>query len=391
MSKIKLWTSWNFIRSQLVTRLRQFFTKLFDVKPKDPDDYYTVFGWMISKKLAYSIVIFLGVISVWYIFSVRNAFQSFGSEDTLRTYKYNSIQLRMAKDKVRILGKSGYLAYEGNVADGYVAGEGTLYDPSGAIVYRGKFEKNNYEGEGKLFYSNGTLNYEGSFHENLYDGTGMLYRENGTLYYEGGFTAGLKNGEGKLCAENGKVIFDGLFANDEIVYSAFLGKSTEEVGAMYSGSRRIWNNDDEYCVYMSDIGALYFGAQDAEALNDDVMVSGIYVLSDSFFLGKEYVSSLSELSSALGEPVYEGNSDVLFSEAVVINILNETGAALSGPVFMEVTAPYSDVTVVEDYDQDYVLYLTAYKVGDITYTFYSKEKNGAFSFYSISGAVEDNE
>ena len=33
VTKIKLWTSWNFIRTRLITRIRDFFTSLFNVRP----------------------------------------------------------------------------------------------------------------------------------------------------------------------------------------------------------------------------------------------------------------------------------------------------------------------------------------------------------------------
>ena len=180
-SKLKLWTSWNFIRSRIITKIRQFFAKLFDVKPKDKDDYYTVFRWMISKKLAYSAVIILGVVSIWYIVSVKSTFANLGDSGPIRTYKYNSMQLRMAKDKVKILGKSGYLAYEGDVDKGYVTGNGTLYGLEGNLVYQGQFEKNKYEGVGKYYYENGNLCYEGDFHDNLFEGVGRQYRESGAI------------------------------------------------------------------------------------------------------------------------------------------------------------------------------------------------------------------
>ncbi len=389
MSKIKLWTSWNFIKSQVIIRIRQFFVKLFDVRPKDQKDYYHILGWLVSKKLAYSVVIILGVLSIWYIFSVRSSFLGFGSKDHIRTYKYNAVQLRMAKDKVRILGKSGYLAYEGDVAKGYVTGEGTLFAPLGYTVYRGAFQKNKFEGKGQAFYPNGTMAYEGDFHDNLYDGTGKQYRENGSLLYEGEFTRGMKNGFGHLCAENGKVVFDGQFSYDDIVYSAFVGKTTAEAAEMYSGSMRIWNYDDEYCVLMNDINAVYFGDPDPDSLEDDVKLAGVYVMADSLSIGQIRVNTIGALEEIYGEPLYEGNSDALLSEAVIINILNETRPMFNGRVSMDETFLYNDVTQVTSFDDEYVLYLTSFKCGDLVYTFYSEDRNGRFAFYSIRGIAEE--
>ena len=387
-SKLKLWTSWNFIRSRIITKIRQFFAKLFDVKPKDKDDYYTVFRWMISKKLAYSAVIILGVVSIWYIVSVKSTFANLGDSGPIRTYKYNSMQLRMAKDKVKILGKSGYLAYEGDVDKGYVTGNGTLYGLEGNLVYQGQFEKNKYEGVGKYYYENGNLCYEGDFHDNLFEGVGRQYRESGSLLYYGEFTRGKKNGEGKLCAENAKVIFDGLFANDELVYSSFINKTTAEAADMYNGVRRVWRADDTYCVFMSDIGAVYSGDPDPESVSDDVTVKNVYVLKDYLPVGERTVSEIKDIKKAYGKPIYEGTSRVLLSEAVVINILNETRTVLSGYVEMDDEEPYSDVTFINSFDRDYEVYLTAFRIGDLVYTFYSEDKNGTFLFYSINGIVE---
>ena len=131
---------------------------------------------MISKKLATSIIIICGVVSIWYILSVKQVFAGMNSSNGVRTYKYNSVQLRLAKDKVRILGKSGYLAYEGQVDKGYASGQGTLYDPEGNMVYLGNFEKSRFEGDGKSYYDNGALKYTGSFHNNEFDGHGLFYR-----------------------------------------------------------------------------------------------------------------------------------------------------------------------------------------------------------------------
>ncbi|MCR5278230.1 MAG: hypothetical protein K6E19_02205 [Lachnospiraceae bacterium] len=389
VAKIKLWTSWNYIKSQVIIRIRQFFIKLLDVRPKSQKDYYGIFGWLVSKRLAYAAVIILGVLSIWYIFSVRSAFVGFGAKDNIRTYKYNSVQLRMAKDKVRILGKSGYLAYEGNVSKGYVNGEGTLFAPAGYTVYRGNFEKNKFEGTGQAFYPSGVLTYEGTFHDNLYDGEGKLYRENGSLYYDGGFTRGLKNGDGKLCAENGKVIFTGLFSNDELVYSAFVGKTAEEAGQMYTGPRRIWNHDDEYCVYMKDINAIYYGDPDPDSLESDVIVNGIYVIADALNIGQVKVNTISAVKDIFGAPLYEGNSDAILSEAVIINLMNETRPVFAGPVSMKEATPFTDLTQIASYDEDYVIYLTSFKCGDLIYTFYSEDRNDRFLFYSIKGIEEE--
>ncbi|MBR5420235.1 MAG: hypothetical protein IK115_03695 [Lachnospiraceae bacterium] len=390
-SRIRLWTSWNFIQSRVITRIREFFTKLFDVKPKNKNDYFHIFGWMVSKKLATSIIIICGVISIWYIVSVKQVFAGIGSSNGIRSYKYDSVQLRLAKDQVRILGKSGYLAYEGSVEKGYVSGQGTLYRPDGTMCYQGSFEKNNFEGQGKLYYPNGTQEYEGSFHNNLFDGLGKLYRENGSLLYDGNFLLGKKSGQGTLFGENSSQVFTGPFAADEIVFSTFLGKSTGDVGEIYSGARRVWSGEERFCVYMSDIGALYSGQVDGGALSDDVMINEIYVISDSFPLGSGWTQELSEITASMGEPYYEGNSTATLPEAVVINILNERAPSFYGPVEMKESHPFSDVTMVDRFDGTYGVYLTSYLNNGLVYTFVSKDRDGKFGFYFIVSAEDGAE
>ena len=65
-TKLKYWTSWNFIKTKILTKIRNFLTTIFQVKPKDKDDYYPIFGWLISKKLARAIVIVVGILCVCY-------------------------------------------------------------------------------------------------------------------------------------------------------------------------------------------------------------------------------------------------------------------------------------------------------------------------------------
>ena len=56
VTRLRRLTSGAVLRSRLLGLLQQGFSKLFNVKPRHSKDYYTVFRWMISKKLAFSIV-----------------------------------------------------------------------------------------------------------------------------------------------------------------------------------------------------------------------------------------------------------------------------------------------------------------------------------------------
>ncbi len=206
---LKLCTNPDFIKNKVLIRIKEFFNRLFDIKPKDKSDYYTFLGWMISKKLAFAIVIFFGVISMTYIVVMKplNIMGSADGAEGIVTYKYDSVPLRFHSGPVKILGNSGYLAYVGNIKNGVVKGNGKLYDKDGRLVYEGEFDRNMYNGKGKRYYENETLWYEGEFVDNEFSGSGVLYRENGIKEYVGEFLGDSQNGSGELYDESGKLVF----------------------------------------------------------------------------------------------------------------------------------------------------------------------------------------
>ncbi|MCR4591203.1 MAG: hypothetical protein K5668_10335 [Lachnospiraceae bacterium] len=395
VSKVKLWTSWNFIRTRIIGGIRDFFFGLLDVRPKHKNDYFTVFGWMVSKKLAYAAIIIIGVLSIWYIGATSTIFSSLTNTGGLRTYNYDSVLLRLASNRVRIKAKSGYVAYEGAVKDGYVTGDGVLYNPDGVTLYSGTFEKNCYEGNGTQYFDNGVMHYNGEFHENRYQGNGILYREDGTEEYEGGFFGGLKDGEGKLYDSGGNTIFAGSFASDNIVYSSLLGKTAEEVRSMYMGKQVLYEENEnigtDFAVLMNDINALYYASSDGGASDDSEKVQAVYILSDEFRTGEKSADEISELKSIFGEPVYEGNSAVIMPEAVAINILNNSRHTLNGRVKMDTTENYSDDIIINAIDDTYNVYIYTFNKGDLVYSFVCNQKGGHFEFYEImdSGADDD--
>ncbi len=389
VTKFKLYTSWNFVKTKIVVRIRDFFFNLLGVKPRDKDDYYTIGRWMFSKRLLYALVIMLGVLSLWYISTESAVFKRF-SEEGIRTYKYNSLRLRTAKGHVKITGKSGYLAYDGYVEGGYANGEGILYNPAGNAVYTGNFEQNDYEGQGSESYPSGNLHYTGTFHKCLYEGSGTLYRENGTKEYYGEFLGGKKNGTGTLYDVGENEIYTGSFSSDNIVYSELLGKNAAEVNECYKGHSSLYLATDETVVYMDQIGALYRGVSDEDALDDDVKVSSVYVLQDSFAFGNESVSTITALKEALGDPVYEGNSVVVLPEAVAINELCKKKTVFNGPVEMDVDNTFSDVTEVNSFDRDYTVYIYTFLRGEVTYSFVCKERSDYFDFYYLTSANDES-
>ena len=78
--------NFEYLKITLQTYLGTLFKKLLDVKPKDKKDYYTVFNWMISKKLAYTMVIIVGLLSAYYILMMSPVKLGAGAS-TINSYK----------------------------------------------------------------------------------------------------------------------------------------------------------------------------------------------------------------------------------------------------------------------------------------------------------------
>lgn len=378
-TKIKLWTSWNFIKTRLVAGVRGFFSRIFNVRPRDKKDYYEVFGWLVSKRLAFAIAVVITTLSLIYLVNLNltRGTSTIGTE--IKKYSYDSLLLRFAEGRVQITGEGGYLAYEGDVEKGYVTGNGQLYNRTGVMVYQGQFEKNRYEGTGTQYYDDGVMHYQGQFSNNLYEGTGKLYRDNGSLWYNGGFSQGMMEGEGVLYGGGNNVIFQGNFTKDQIVYSDFLGKTTAEASKAYTGRRDLYEDDENFVVVMKDIDAVYAGAQDTNALDGAIKVGTVYVLRDSFPVGTEKFSTIEELKSYFGSENYEGQSLITMPEAVCYS-------QLSGGMATDVAAEhiYDDYYRVTDYDREKEVFLYSFEKNGLIYTFVGQDQQGTFSYYSIT-------
>lgn len=380
VTKIRLWTSRNYIRTRLISGIRVFFTSVFHVRPRHKKDYYEILGWLVSKRLAFAIVVVVGVLSIYYLLNVNYVMQSVQTEG-IKTYSYNSIQLRFVSGKVRINGKSGYLAYEGDVEKGTVTGFGTLYNPQGNVVYQGNFDKNMYQGTGALYFSDGTLRYSGDFTRNLFDGLGKLYRENGSLAYDGEFALGKKEGRGILYDTGGNQIYNGNFSRDELVYSDLLGKTMSEAAKAYTGARVLYEDDENYAVALEDISAMYLGQDNSQTLNGERTVEQVAVLKGSFPAGGAECTTIAELRRYFGPVIYEGNSEVTMLEAVAINRL--TSSNRGAAVEMDTTSVYDDYIQVNDWDNSYVVYLYSFERHGLVYTFICNDRDVGFSFYMI--------
>ena len=382
-TKLKLWTSWSFIRTKLLTKIRHFFAKLLDVRPRNREDYYGIGKWLVSKRLAFAITIIIGLISIYYVFFINTPAFLLAKGDGIKTYYYDEIPLRFMEGRVKILAESGYLAYEGDVSKGAATGEGKLFRENGSLVYEGAFELSRYNGHGKLYYPSGQLKYQGNFYDNLFSGTGTLYRENGSKEYAGDFLDGMKDGKGIYYSSTGSKVFEGNFSKDALMYTDFLGKSTADAGDIYTGRRTLYMDDESFLVSMEDINAIYYGNNNNENLNGNIIIEGVYVLSDTFEYQGLECSNVKEISDVFPKLEYEGNSYITMPEAVAIRILNESKNSFYGTVDGSWTNTLNDVVRVDYFDENYMLYLYTFVNGGLRYTFFSKDKSGEFSMYLI--------
>lgn len=383
-NKIRLWTSPAYLRTKGLSRIRTFFLDLFNIKPKNRKDYYTVFFWMIGKKLAFCLVVLLGTASLGLlVLLMPNSAGGTDGRDGVRTYRYDSLPLKFQKGQVRILAKDGHTAYVGAVKNGTVTGNGKLYGTGGKLIYDGAFDNNRYHGQGRLFYDSGGPRYMGEFTDNLFQGTGTGYWENGNKEYTGGYAGGLKSGEGVLYNSSGSPVFNGTFSADQIVYSQLVGKTTQEVGKIYTGVSSVYTGASELCVMMSEIGAVYSARDGSKALDQNWKVEKVYVLQDSLKLGGQIYDSISRMKETMGEPVYQGYFNMELSEAVGITGLMAMGHTEFADPQLRSSSQFDQVMEVSGYHQNYDLYLQVFEYEGLVYGFYSDKQGDKFAMYSM--------
>ncbi len=385
VTRVQLILSPTYLRGRVGELFRTFLQKVLNVRPRDKDDYYPIARWLVSKRLAYAIVIFIGVGCIAYIITSKNSLFPGRDDNHIKTYNYNSVLLKFAKGQVRILGKSGYLAFEGEVSEAACNGDGKLMNPAGVVVYQGGFDTSMYEGSGKQYYEDGTMQYNGNFHQNLYEGEGKLYRPNGILEYEGSFSLNMKEGYGTLYDSSGEAVFAGEFSGDEVLYSALLGKTSEEMAAAYSGKRKLYVADAERVRVCEDIGVMTEEIFDDNSIDSDATVAAVYVLSDSIRFGGKRYEAFAELRELLGEETYIGESYATLPEIVAINRLNEASDTdvIAGPATITETDLFTEFTQVDGYQEDYAVWLHSYEKDGLVYNFVSSREDEEFTFYYI--------
>jgi hypothetical protein len=385
VTKLKYWTSADFWKTQVYSKIREWLTNIFNVKPRHKKDYYGVFGWLVSRRLCHAAVIVVGMLCLVYLLYVNPIYklaEGIGSGE--RIYSYKSLPLRFMEGDVKIEAKSGYIAYEGAVSKGYASGEGTLYDSNSVVVYRGSFDKNMYNGSGILYYPSGQAKYQGEFADNLFEGTGKLFRENGTMIYEGEFSAGLKEGTGTLYNATETAVFTGSFHSDELVYSQLLGKTSEDISDIYTGDKILYIGDDEAVQVMPDIDAYYVASTDEASISDSVTAEQLYVCKDTFIYGDNTCTTIDEVADVLGDPVFEGTSYVIFAEAVGIDWMQKQGYDIPIDVELSAEHPLKESYTVNSFDQDALLYLYVFQKDETSYMFFSQDNDKTFFMYEMS-------
>ena len=380
-----MWSTPAFWTTLVFTKVRQFFAKLFDVRPKNKNDYYTVGRWLVSKRLAFSLVVILGILCALYInTNIPKKISGSDESATLHTYKYNALPLKFYKGSVNILARDGHLAFSGQVSKGAVNGTGILYDTDGSKLYEGEFSDNKYNGAGQLYYSDGSLEYSGEFSENLFQGKGSYYRTTGTIEYNGEHESGHRSGQGELYNSTGNLIFTGTFRNDEIVYNELISKSTKDIASMYTGSSSVYSSADEYCVSMDEIGAVYSASDGTDSLTGESSVSTVYVLSNEITIGSIGCTSINEITKALGPPDYLGTAWVNLPEAICINALISKDNADLSSVSVSSSSQLEGVYDVSSYDRNATVYLYSYVYDGLLYSFYcTGAGTDSFVMYSI--------
>ncbi len=383
----KRFTNPRVVLQLLIVKFRTFFGTLLNVKPKDKKDYYTALGWMISRKLAHLLIFIVGIGCLIYILSAQPIKEEAdtGLTNNYTTYRYSSIPLRFLNKNVNIKAKDGYIAYSGAVSKGYASGQGTLYREDGSKVYEGEFAKSKFSGTGTLYYPSEQVEYTGQFDDNLFDGEGTQYRENGSRLYEGNFSKGMKEGTGVLYNTTDDQVFSGSFHLDELIYTQILNKTADEIGDLYTGNQTIYSTTDgtSSAVVMSDIDVVYLSKDKSTSIDETLKSDMLVVGKATFTYGSNKLTTVEELTKALGEPIYEGNSYINMTEAVAIDYLKDKGHDIDVDTGLVIDAQLDELVTVSSYDSDTSIYLHSYEIGEQTYTFLSTGKTGSFFMYEI--------
>ena len=392
-NRIRIWFSWTYLSNKLNMSIRTQTTKIFKVRAKDKDDYYTIFGWMVAKPLAIAVSIAVVVLCCAYIVAMIPAKSA---QKGYKMYKYNSLALKyISSERVGILGKSGYVAYEGDVKDGVIEGSGKLFFKDGTLCYAGEFQKNAYNGKGKRYYRGGELWYDGDFKDNEFDGEGTLYRQDGSKLYSGNFVNSMKDGEGSLFDTAGNEIFHGGFSKDTIVYKQLLGKASDEINEYYKAKSDLYTTENLFMKPMEGINVLCRGRIGDNTLDGKSEVDGVYVLNN-FFIDSSgnSVSETEKLKNKFKKLVYQGYTELMEDDALAVTMARFADEEIKDSIKLEKTSILEDAASITGYKAELPVYVHVFHDNGCSYTFYSQETGKGFFMYliqPISGEAEEKE
>lgn len=283
---LQMMVNTNVIANKLVKPLTKRFRDLFHIKPKSEEEYYSVGGLLIAKKLIEAIIVGCCIAVFAYFLYVAEPIEQPVTTTTGIVssvyYDYDDIALAEYSGKANIRAANDSVVYTGDIKNGVCEGVGILYNQSGVLVYEGEFSNNAYNGHGKEYAQDGSLKYEGEYVENVYEGEGTLYYPSGRIQYKGGFAGGFYSGSGFLYAETGELIYEGTFQNglyhgngvlyyedgDRRYEGEFVMGQPQGTGTLYTGAGRpyytgiVANGDIAYeslvSLSLEEIGEMFY-------------------------------------------------------------------------------------------------------------------------------------
>jgi len=251
-SKFKKMTNIDKMMKKISVDVMNKIQSMTSMKPQSKEDYIKVGRLFIAKKIL--IVSLLLILGFLYIFN-RIIYPWAEGRFWTPELTINTDRFYVYSGKAKVLDTHQNLLYVGELSNGRINGNGSLYNPSGQLVYRGEFANEQYTGYGERYDEYGSLFYQGSFDKNLYHGEGKLYDE-GVLLYEGLFQNGEFQGQGQLFHYNGNPRFIGNFQagllNGEakeynlegaLIYNGFF------LDGLYEGLGAIYHPETKSIIY----------------------------------------------------------------------------------------------------------------------------------------------
>ena len=180
-------------------------------------------------------------------------------------------------------------------------------------------------------------------------------------------------------------ILKAFFSQDEVLYSALLGKTSSDMAQAYTGKRKLYVDNVERVRVCEDIDVMTEEILSEDSIDSEATVQAVYVLNNSIRIGGKRYQAFEDLGEAFGEPTYTGESFATLPELLVINRLNDASDVdvLSGPADITETDLFKEYTQIEGHQEDYEVWLHSYEKDGLVYNFVSSKSDEEFIFYYI--------